>query len=122
MTWYDIDTVIEKLISIYNINSSYLKEIRDNVSYGFRFTGSVYHNCTGGNDNASRFESSSLLVRDFIITGRTQNMNLGDSLNQSYVLGNGSSWSGTNLDLSSLWFRNSSAATNGYLNILATKE
>ena len=133
MTWYDI--VIEKLSSIYDtnssymqssygINSSYLKEIRDNTSSGFKFTGNVYHNLAGGNDNKSRFESSSLLVRDFTITGRTQNMNVGDTSNQSYILGNGSTWSGTKLDLSSLWFKNSSigVGADGYLAILATRE
>lgn len=105
MTWYE------------DVNSKL-----DNLSYGFRFNGQLYHNFSGGNDNASRFESSSLLVRDFTILCKTQNMNLGDSSNQSYILAVDGTWKGTKLDLSSLWFRNSSTATNGYLAILATKE
>ena len=93
-----------------------------NLSYGFRFGGEIYHNFLGSNDNASRFESTSLLLRDFVISSKIQDMNLGDASNQSFVLAKDSALGGTLLNINSLWFRNSSVGTNGYLAILATRE
>jgi len=93
-----------------------------NLSYGFRFGGQIYHNFSAGSDSESRFETSTFLLRDFVINCTGQDMALGDSSNQSFVLTTDSTWDGTLLDLSSLYFKNSSTNTTGYLAILGTKE
>jgi len=96
--------------------------IEDNISYNVRFSGQVYHNFISGGPNASRFESSSLLLRDFVISCTEQDMALGDSSNQSVVLTKGTAWGGAKLNLNSLYFKNASANITGNLGILATRE
>lgn len=111
---YINDNTSSSLVEVSAINS--------NVSYGFRFGGQVYQNYSGGNNNASRFESTSILLRDFVIKCTTQDMNLGDSANQSFVLITDAAWGGIKIDLNSLWFKNSSTDTDGYLSILGVRE
>lgn len=96
--------------------------IDDNISYGFRFSGGVYHNFIEGSNNVSRFESSKTLLRDFVITCTVQDVVLGDENNRSFVLPTGATWGGALLDASSLYFKNASLNQTTNIAILATRE
>lgn len=87
------------------------------------FGGAVYENediATG--DTARRFETTSKKLRDVIIQVKTQNQLFGNSNNQRYEVAAGEAIGFTQVDISTLYFKNATAGQNGTVRILGVEE
>lgn len=109
---------VNRVTAFVNTNTSsanmYLGTTNSNISSMnniLDYSGATYHNCTDITANASRFETSSTKLNDFILSGYGNDIYLGDSSNQSWLLSGGDSWGGTKLDLSTLYYRAPSNAS-----------
>ena len=86
------------------------------------FTGDVYENeHTMTDDNAYRFESSSLKLRGAMILISDHDALIGDSSNQRYPKAAGTTLSVGSVDLSKLYFKNATAGQNTKVNIIGVK-
>lgn len=84
------------------------------------FSGAVYVNSdTAASDAARRFETSSKKLRDMIIQVATHDQLFGDSSSQTFPVTAGSSFGITQIDISTLYFKNKTAGQNGTVHILA---
>lgn len=96
---------------------------RDISGKGLGFSGAVYENeNTATDDNARRFETSSKKLRDVIIQVVTNNQLFGDSSNQRYAVAAGEAIGFTQVDLSTLYFKNAAAGQHGTVNILGVED
>ncbi len=86
------------------------------------FSGAVYVNSdTATDDSARRFETSSKKLRDVIIIVKTYAQLFGDSSAQTYPVGADETIGITQIDISTLYFKNSTAGQNGVVHILAVE-
>ena len=92
------------------------------LSY-FRFGRNVYSKTmTMTTDNATRFETSTKKLRDVIIIVTDNNMLLGETGVEVYPVGSGETLGSTKVDISTLYFKNASAGSNGTITILGVEE
>ena len=86
------------------------------------FTGDVYENeHTMADDNAYRFETTSVKLRGAVILVSTYDALIGDSANQRYPKASETSLSVGDVDLSELYFKNAGAGNNTVINIIGVK-
>jgi len=96
---------------------------RDISAKGLGFSGAVYENeDTATDDNARRFETSSKKLRDVIIQVVSNDQLFGNATNQRYKVATGSTIGFTQVDLSTLYFKNATAGQNGTVNILGVED
>ena len=96
---------------------------RDISAKGLGFSGAVYENeNTATDDNARRFETSSKKLRDVIIQVVTNDQLFGNAANQRYEVAAGEAIGFTQVDLSTLYFKNAAAGQNGTVNILGVED
>ena len=87
------------------------------------FGGNVYSKTmTMADDNATRFETSAKKLRDVIIIVTTNNMLLGETGTEVYPVGADEIVGFTKVDISTLYFKNASAGSNGTITILGVEE
>ncbi|GAI71072.1 unnamed protein product, partial [marine sediment metagenome] len=90
---------------------------------GVRYSGQVYENeNTATDDNARRFETSSKKLRDVIIQVTTNDQLFGNATNQRYKVTAESTIGITQIDISTLYFKNAAAGQNGTVNILGVED
>ena len=83
----------------------------------------VYVNSdTATEDGARRFETSSKLLRDVVITVKTNNQLFGDADGQTFPVDADDSMGFTLVDISTLYFKNAVAGQNGTVHIIATED
>jgi len=87
------------------------------------YGGAVYVNSdTAVNNDARRFETTSKKLRDIIIQVATKDQLFGDSANQTFPATAGSSFGITQIDISTLYFKNKTADEHGTIHILAVED
>jgi hypothetical protein len=87
------------------------------------FGGNVYSKTmTMADDNATRFETSEKNLRDAIIIVTTNNMLLGETGVVVYPVGAEETIGFTKVDISTLYFQNAGAGSNGTITILGVEE
>jgi hypothetical protein len=87
------------------------------------FSGNIYSKTmTMTDDNATRFETSAKKLRDVIIIVTTNNMLLGKSGTEVYPVDADDTIGFTKVDVSTLYFKNASAGSNGTITILGVEE
>lgn len=87
------------------------------------FSGDVYSKTmTMTGDNPARFEAKNLKLLDVVIIVETNNMLLGRAGYVIYPAGVGDTVGFTMLNLSTLWFKNATAGSNGKISILGVKK
>jgi len=85
--------------------------------------GATYVNSqTATSDAARRFETTSKNLRDVIITVKTYAQLFGDSAGQTYPVAADGTFSITQIDISTLYFKNATAGQNGTVHILAVND
>ena len=83
--------------------------------------GDVYVNThTMVDDNAYRFETTTKILYDFVITIKTQDALLGTSAAQTFPLAADASWGGRMIDLSKLYIKNAGAGSNTVVHIIGS--
>ena len=88
-----------------------------------QFSGKAYGNQdTAGADTARRFVAAEKRLRDVVIQVATYAQLFGDATSQTYSVGAGDTIGFTQLELSTLYFKNSTAGQNGVVRILAVEE
>jgi len=93
----------------------------DTASKAF-YGGEVYVNSDIATaDTARRFETSSKKLKDIIIIVKTHDQLFGDSSGQTYPVGAGETFGITQIDISTLYFKNATAGQNGVVHILAVE-
>jgi len=87
------------------------------------YGGRIYHgHDTASSDDARRFETSEKKLRDVIIRAEDFGQVLGDESGQDFPLEAGE-WLGfTQVDVSTLYFRNRSAGENGTVRIIGVED
>jgi len=86
------------------------------------FTGEIYENSHNmADDDAWRFETSTLMLRSGTILISTKGALVGDSSNQRYPKSAGTPLAVEYVDLSKLYFKNATAGQNTKLNIIGVK-
>ena len=96
---------------------------RDISAKGLGFSGAVYENeNTATSDATRRFEASSKKLRDVIIQVETNDQLFGNASNQRFRVTAGASMGFTQVDLSTLYFKNASAGLNGTVRILGVED
>lgn len=87
------------------------------------YTGTVYvKSDTATADTARRFETTSKMLRDVIITVKTYAQLFGDSAGQTYPVAADGTFRITQIDISTLYFKNVTAGQNGIVHILAVND
>lgn len=87
------------------------------------FSGVIYtKQMTMTADTATRFETSTKLLRDIVIIVNTEDMLLGSEITTIYPVGAGETVGFTKVDISTLYFKNAGAGANGTITILAVEE
>ena len=87
------------------------------------FGGNVYSKTmTMTDDNATRFEISTKKLSDVIIQVTTQGMKLGKSGIEVFSVAAAGSIGFTQVDISTLYFKNATAGQNGVITILGVEE
>jgi len=87
------------------------------------YSGTVYvKSDTATADTARRFETTSKKLRDVIITVKTYAQLFGDSAGQTYPVAADGTFSITQIDISTLYFKNATAGQNGTVHILAVND
>jgi hypothetical protein len=88
-----------------------------------QFGGSVYSKTmTMTDDNATRFETSAKKLRDVVIIVTDNNMLLGETGVEVYPVDADDIVGFTKVDISTLYFKNASAGSNGTITILGVEE
>ena len=88
-----------------------------------QFGGNVYSKTmTMSDDNATRFETTAKKLRDVVIVVKTNNMLLGETGVEVYPVDADSTVGFTKVDISTLYFKNASAGSNGTIIILGVEE
>lgn len=96
---------------------------RDMGAYGMPFLGSVYVNQdTAAADAARRFEATTKKLRDVLIKVTTNAQLFGDSSNQYLEITAGGSFAISQIDISTLYFKNATAGQNGIVTILGVND
>jgi hypothetical protein len=91
----------------------------ETLNNSFNACGDVYRNtATMANDNATRFETSEYKLRYAKISVTTNDIKFGDSSTQDFIVAADTSVELAMFDLSTLYFKNSSAGQNGTVNII----
>ena len=87
------------------------------------YGGRVYHNHnTASSDAARRFETSEKKLRDVVIRVEDYGQLMGDESGQEFPVGAGE-WVGfTQVDVSTLYFKNRSAGENGTVRIIGVED
>jgi len=86
------------------------------------FSGAVYVNSDiATDDSARRFETSSKKLRDMIIYVETNDQLFGDSGGQTFPISAGSSFGITQIDISTLYFKNETSGQNGTVHIIGVE-
>ena len=89
----------------------------------FGFSGSVYSKTmTMTDDNVTRFETEPKELLDIVIQVETFSMLLGKIGVEVYPVGAGDTVGFTKVDISTLFFKNSTPGSNGKISILAVEE
>lgn len=84
-----------------------------------QFSGDIYSKTmTMSDDNATRFETSMKKLRDVVMIVKTNNMLLGSTGVEVYPVGAGETIGFTRIDISTLYFKNAVAGSNGTIIIL----
>lgn len=87
------------------------------------FSGVVYENEDAAtSDAARRFETASKKLRDIVIQVETNDQLFGNAANQRFKVTAGSSLGFTQVDLSTLYFKNAAAGQNGTVRIIGVGE
>lgn len=87
------------------------------------FSGDVYSNTkTMTDDGAHRFETKDLLLLDVVVIVETNHMLLGKHDAVVYPADKGSTVGWTMVNLSTLYFKNATAGSNGKISILGVKK
>ena len=95
----------------------------DTVSELRRFSGSVYSNTrTMANDGSARFSTNPIKLLDVVILVETNSMLVGSAGSEVYTIGADETVGFTKLDISTLYFKNASAGSNGKISILGVRE
>ncbi len=96
---------------------------RDISAKGLGFSGAVYENeNTATDDTVRRFEASSKKLRDVVIQVETNAQLFGNASNQRFKVTAGASMGFTQVDLSTLYFKNAGAGQNGTVRILGVED
>jgi len=86
-------------------------------------SGGVYaKSMTMTDDNPTRFAVSHKKLWDVIILVETNSMLLGSSMRQVYTVGAGEAVGFTGVDISTLYFKNAGAGSNGKITVLGVEE
>jgi len=86
------------------------------------FGGAVYVNSdTATDDSARRFETSSKKLRDMVIYVETNDQLFGDADSQTFPISAGSSFGITQIDISTLYFKNETAGSNGTVHVIGVE-
>ena len=87
------------------------------------YGGSVYvKSDTASSDAARRFEATEKRLRDVVIIVKTNDQLLGDSSGQTYPVAAGEAIGFTLVDVSTLYFKNAGAGSNGTVHILGVED
>jgi hypothetical protein len=87
------------------------------------YSGTVYAKSdTATADSARRFETSAKKLRDVIITVKTYAQLFGGLAGQTYPVAADETFSITQIDISTLYFKNATAGQNGTVHILAVND
>lgn len=87
------------------------------------FSGATYVNSnTATTDAARRFETAEKMLRDVLIQVATKTQLFGDSANQTFPVVHGDRFRITQIDISTLYFKNAVAGENGIVHILAVED
>ena len=96
---------------------------RDVSGSGMGFNGATYENQdTAAGDAARRFETSAKDIRGAVIQVTTKSQSFGDASNQRLVLAPGGSMALGEIDISTLYFKNTVAGQNGTVTILGVND
>ena len=88
-----------------------------------KFSGDIYSKTlTMVDDDAIRFEVSTRRLRDVVILVETYAMLLGEVDVEVYPVGAGESVGFTQVDISTLYFKNAVAGENGKISVLGVEE
>lgn len=110
--------------SVYQIlDADIVSEFTDLKDKGLGFGGVVYENeDAAASDAARRFETASKKLRDIVIQVETNDQLFGNAANQRFKVTAGSSLGFTQVDLSTLYFKNATAGQNGTVRIIGVGE
>ncbi|MCK4414911.1 MAG: hypothetical protein KAY32_15360 [Candidatus Eisenbacteria sp.] len=87
------------------------------------FSGDVYSNqLTMTDDNSARFETEDVMLLDVVVIVETYAMLLGKHDAVVYPVGKGATVGFTMVNLSTLYFKNAVAGSNGKISILGVKK
>jgi hypothetical protein len=87
------------------------------------FGGNIYSKTmTMTDDNATRFETTAKKLRDVVIIVTTNNMLLGETGVEVYPVDADDTIGFTKADVSTLYFKNAAAGSNGTITILGVEE
>lgn len=87
------------------------------------YSGSVYENeNTAVDDDARRFESTSLKLRDIVIQVADHDQAFGTATNQRFLVPAGAAMGFTQVDLATLYFRNAVIGQNGTVRIIGVQD
>jgi len=93
------------------------------LAEGLGFSGAVYENeNTATDDTVRKFEASSKKLRDVVIQVETNAQLFGNASNQRFKVTAGASMGFTQVDLSTLYFKNAGAGQNGTVRILGVED
>jgi hypothetical protein len=96
---------------------------RDISAKGLGFSGAVYENeNTATSDATRRFETTSKKLKDVIIQVETNDQLFGNASNQRFKVTAGASMGFTQVDLSTLYFKNAGAGLNGTVRIIGVED
>lgn len=85
--------------------------------------GVIYVNTdTATDDTARRFTTSRLYLEDVVIVVEDAGQSFGDSSSQTYPVGEGDTVGFGHVDLSTLYFKNTTPGDNGTVNILGVQD
>lgn len=116
-------TMITALELIDDLQAALASVGGDELLVNEQFGGNVYSKTmTMTDDNPTRFEAASKLLRDIVIIVKTHPMLLGETGVVVYPVGVNEAVGFTKVDISTLWFQNANAGDNGVISILGTEE
>jgi len=88
----------------------------------FRFDGAVYVNKkTMTGDEATCFGAASVALRDAIVFVEDNDMLFGDATEQTYPIGKDEGFRMTQVDISTLYFKNDKPGDNGTVHVLGVR-
>lgn len=114
-------------VGLYGFNGATFDRLRvdadKNLKVADSFGGNIYSKTmTMADNDPTRFEAASKKLRDIVIIVKTHSMLLGETGVVVYPVGAGETVGFTKVDISTLWFQNAIADSNGVITILGVEE